>query len=231
SLQIEGPFGTSLSAASDNLVLRAARLLAQTARIDAGARLVLEKNLPVASGIGGGSADAAAALRLLTRLWRVSDGVDLLRLAARLGADVPVCLLRRPARMGGVGEKLDPTPSLPEGGLVLVNPGVPLTTAEVFRAYRGPFSARARLPEEWADIVTMARELGYLSNDLERPAIALCPAINDVLSNFRNAPGCLLARMSGSGATCFGLFANSDSARQAAADFSHRGSWSWGGAL
>ena len=230
-LEIEGPFGAALRTIPDNLVLRAARLLADAANPVAGARLVLEKNLPLASGIGGGSADAAAALRLLARLWRVPDGISLLGLAARLGADVPVCLASRPARMGGIGEKLSSGPALPEGGLVLANPGLPLATAEVFGAYRGPFSARAHLPEEWSDIGTMARDLGRLSNDLEAPAMSLCPAIKDVLAALRGSPGCLLARMSGSGATCFGLFSDSDSARQAAVALSRTGSWSWGGAL
>ena len=145
TLGISGRFGASLSAETDNLVLRAARLLASEAGVSAGARLILEKNLPVASGIGGGSADAAAALRLLARHWNISAPLQGIALA--LGADVPVCLTRRPVRMAGIGEGLSPAPKLPVFGMVLVNPGVALTTAQVFRARTGAFSAPARLPE------------------------------------------------------------------------------------
>ena len=142
SLDITGPFGGALAAEPDNLVLRAARALAAAAGILPGARLVLDKALPVASGIGGGSADAAAALRLLARLWRIAPPggdpapvdlrpVDLAAIAAGLGADVPVCLQLRPARMGGAGEVLEPAPRLPAFGLVLVNPGVPVATVGI----------------------------------------------------------------------------------------------------
>ncbi len=203
SLHITGPFGASLAGDADNLVLRAARGLADGRAL--GARLVLDKRLPVASGVGGGSADAAAALRLLARLWGVAipDG-----LAASLGADVPVCLAGQPARMTGVGEQLASAPVLPRFGLLLVNPGVGVSTPEVFRARRGGFSEPALLPPAWPDASAMARDLGRLGNDLEAPAIRLCPAIADVLAWLRELPGCLLARMSGSGATCFGLFAD-----------------------
>jgi 4-diphosphocytidyl-2-C-methyl-D-erythritol kinase len=231
TLEIEGPFGAALSAGPDNLVLRAAVLLAEAAGVRAGARLRLQKNLPVASGIGGGSADAAAALRLLARLWRVPDGFDLERLAARIGADVPVCLASRPARMRGVGEKLDPAPEIPECGFALVNPGVPVATADVFRALRGSFSHAARLPDRWRDAAAMARDLAVLSNDLEASAIALCPVIAEALAALRAAPGCLLARMSGSGATCFGLFPNAKLASHAASTLGSAPWWSWGGPL
>ena len=125
SLQVTGPFAAGLAGEPDNLVLRAARALAAAAGVAAGAHLVLDKHLPVASGIGGGSADAAAALRLLCRLWRVTpQPAALARLAAGLGADVPVCLAGHAARMGGIGERLEPAPVLPACGIVLVNPGI-----------------------------------------------------------------------------------------------------------
>ena len=212
-------------------MLRAARGLAELAGVRGGARLTLVKTLPVASGIGGGSADAAAALRLLGRLWGVAPAAEALRaLALRLGADVPVCLTGRPARMGGVGDMLSPAPDLPACGLVLVNPGVAVSTPDVFRARSGRFSAPAALPSGWPDAVAMARDLAALGNDLEPPAVTLCPVIGTVLAALRAAPGCLLARMSGSGATCFGLFADAVAAAAAAEGVRRPGWWVWGGA-
>ena len=232
SLRVTGPFAAGLQGEADNLVLRAARGLADVAGIAPHAALVLEKNLPVASGIGGGSADAAAALRLLSRLW----GVDLApaivrRLAERLGADVPVCLAGKPTRMSGVGEQLDPAPVLPDYGLVLVNPGVALSTADVFGARKGAFSAPAHLPDAWRDPTTMADGLRDATNDLQPPAIALQPAIGKVLAALDARPDCLLARMSGSGATCFGLFPDPDRAAREAAFLACEGWWTWGGAM
>jgi 4-diphosphocytidyl-2-C-methyl-D-erythritol kinase len=232
SLTVEGPFAGALVAEPDNLVLRAARALAAEAGVVADARLVLAKHLPVASGIGGGSADAAAALRLLCRLWRLDPGPDVLaKLARGLGADVPVCLAGRASRMAGIGERLDLAPGLPECGVALVNPGIALATADVFRARSGAWSARAELPAAWRDAAEMAADLQRLRNDLQPPAIALRPVIGEVLSVLEAAPGCLLARMSGSGATCFGLFADAAAARQAASELQRPGWWCWGGGL
>jgi len=225
SLQISGPFGGVLQAEPDNLLLRAARVL----RPGAGAALALEKNLPVASGVGGGSADAAAALRLLSRLWNIEAPLQAAALA--LGADVPVCLARQPARMGGIGEVLDPAPALPRFGILLVNPGVAVATPAVFRARRGAFSAPAELPKEWPDAAAMAAALADQKNDLEAPAIALAPPIAKVLATMRALPGALLARMSGSGATCFAIFATPAEAANAAASIKQPGWWCWGGGL
>jgi 4-diphosphocytidyl-2-C-methyl-D-erythritol kinase len=230
-LEVGGPFGAALGAGPDNLVLRAARLLAEAAGIEPRATIGLGKTLPIASGIGGGSADAAAALRLLKRLWRVPDELDMPGLAVLLGADVPACFASRPARMSGIGEALGAAPGLPECGIALVNPGVPVATADVFRARRGPFSDSARLPHAWPDPPAMARDLELLRNDLEAPAIALCPAIAEVLAGLRTARRCLMARMSGSGATCFGLFPDPESAQVAAVSLARPGWWSWGGRL
>ncbi|MGC8477686.1 MAG: 4-(cytidine 5'-diphospho)-2-C-methyl-D-erythritol kinase [Acetobacteraceae bacterium] len=228
TLDIIGPHGAALAGEADNLVLRAARALAAAAGITAGASLVLDKRLPVASGIGGGSADAAASLRLLCRLWNLDPSrVELMAIAARLGADVPVCLAARPARMGGVGEILSEPPALPRFGLALVNPGLPVATAAVFRARAGAFSAPAALPAGFADAAALAAFLAANTrNDLEAPARALCPAIGEVLAALAATPGCLLARMSGSGATCFGLFASPEAATAP----SRPGWWSWAGA-
>lgn len=231
SLTLAGPFGESLAAEPDNLVLRAARALAAEAGSEAGATLQLEKHLPIASGIGGGSADAAAALRLLNRLWGSGlDSAALARIAAPLGADIPVCVASRPARMQGIGEVISAAPDLPECGLLLVNPRVPVATPAVFRARQGGFSAPAALPAAWPDARAMAADLARLTNDLEAPALSLCPVIADVLAALRAAPGCLLARMSGSGATCFGLFATPQQA-EAAAQTMPGDWWAAGGAL
>ncbi len=232
SLHLEGPFGGALTAEPDNLVLRAARALAAEAGVPALARLTLHKNLPVASGIGGGSADAAAAFRALCRLWNISPDRSVLhRLALALGADVPVCLASVPARMGGIGGDLSPAPRLPDCGIVLVNPGVAVSTPDVFRARRGGFSPMADLPAAWGDAATMASDLRRLTNDLAEPAIGLQPVIADVLSALEGLSGCLLARMSGSGATCFGLFASAEAAERAATAITQAAWWRWGGGL
>ncbi len=226
ALAIDGPQAASLAAEADNLVLRAARALAPPPAV----RFALEKILPVAAGIGGGSADAAAALRLLARLGHARAGTDLAAIAATLGADVPVCLASRPARVGGAGERLGPAPRLPEFGLVLANPGVPLATADVFRARSGAFSPPAVLPDAWASAAAMAADLARLNNDLEPPARALCPAIGPVLGALAALPGALLARLSGSGATCFAIFATPAEA-EAAAPLLPAPWWRWGGGL
>lgn len=233
SLTLTGPFADALQAEADNLVLRAGRALARWERIAPAAHLTLEKNLPVASGIGGGSADAAAALRLLSRFWNLDiPRPELLAIAARLGADVPVCLSSRPTRMGGVGEILSEAPVPPRCGILLVNPGVSLATPDVFRARTGAFSPlEALLPEAWMTAATMSRDLSRLRNDLEPAAIALCPEIATVLDAIRDTYGCLLARMSGSGATCFGVYTDPEAARAAATTLARPGWWTWGGTL
>jgi 4-diphosphocytidyl-2-C-methyl-D-erythritol kinase len=230
-LTLSGPFGESLAAEEDNLVLRAARALAAEAGVTTGAALHLEKHLPIASGIGGGSADAAAALRLLNRLWGCGlEQAALARLAAPLGADIPVCVASRPARMQGIGEVISAAPTLPGCGLLLVNPGVPVATPAVFRARQGGFTPAATLPDVWPDAAAMAADLARLTNDLEAPALSLCPVIGEALAALGATPGCLLARMSGSGATCFGLFTTpaeaAAAARRMPADW-----WASGGAL
>jgi 4-diphosphocytidyl-2-C-methyl-D-erythritol kinase len=227
SLRIDGPFAPALQADADNLVLRAARALAGARGVTAGAALELTKRLPVASGIGGGSADAAAALRVLARLWNVAPADA--ALAATLGADVPVCQASTPARMRGIGENLSSAPAMPECGMVLVNPGVPVATPAVFRARAGAFSPEAALPTAWPDFPAMVVGLAALGNDLQAPAIGLCPAIAEVLAALQASPGCVLARMSGSGATCFGLYADAPTASAAAAMLQRPGWWCWGG--
>ena len=231
-LELAGPFAHALSADPDNLVLRAARALAEACGAAPRAALRLEKHLPVASGIGGGSSDAAAALRVLARLWGLEVRAETMRdLAVGLGADVPVCLGRVPRVMQGVGEVLRPAPVLPACGLVLVNPGQALATQAVFRARSAGFSQPAAWPESWPDAAAMAAGLASGTNDLQAAAVALCPAVGEVLAALAEVRGCLLARMSGSGATCFGLFASAPEALRAAAALAQPGWWCWGGAL
>jgi 4-diphosphocytidyl-2-C-methyl-D-erythritol kinase len=217
-LSITGPFSATLASDSndDNLVIRAAKLHAVASDQAFRKHLVLEKNLPVASGIGGGSSDAAAALRLLNRTGSSTLPIEtLLSLGEKLGADVPVCIAQDAARMGGIGEVLTPAPKLPNCGMILINPGKGVSTPEVFRARQGDFTPPPELPAEWSDTISMCADLARTTNDLEEPAGTICPPILDVLAALRSLPGCRLARMSGSGATCFALFDSPDAARHA----------------
>ena len=202
TLAVEGPFGAGLADQQDNLVMRAAQALRKAFGVPGGAAMRLDKRLPIASGIGGGSADAAAALRLLARLWALPEGDNrIAEIAQALGADVPACLLSRPVRGEGRGDALtlidDGTlGSLP---LLLVNPGVPVPTGPVFAAWDGV--DRGRLED--GDPLAVARAS---RNDLEGPALGIVPEIGAVLTLLDQAEGVVLARMSGSGATCFALF-------------------------
>lgn len=225
-LQIAGPLAEACGATADNLVLKAAHLLAE--RVD-GLKLgmfTLEKLLPVAAGIGGGSADAAAALRLLARLNDLAlDDARLTEVALETGADVPVCLASHACDMTGVGEGLLPI-NLPKLPCVLVNPGVPVATRDVFTAlglHRGELLVGATdvieslaWPDSGASISDWIKALSVIGNDLEAPAIRIEPRIGAVLSALGEAEGVQLARMSGSGATCFALFASRAEAQAAA---------------
>jgi 4-diphosphocytidyl-2-C-methyl-D-erythritol kinase len=214
TLTIDGPFAAGLDAGPDNLVLRAATALQALTGVHAGAAIRLTKNLPVASGIGGGSADAAATLAGLCGLWNVAPGRPaLLRLAARLGADVPVCLDGVPSFVGGIGEELVPVRGLPPAWLLLANPRVATPTPAVFKARRGPFSKPARWSSPPRDFADFAARLQSSANDLTEAAISVTPAIRDVLVALAGLSGCVLARLSGSGATCFGLFPDEGAAR------------------
>jgi 4-diphosphocytidyl-2-C-methyl-D-erythritol kinase len=221
TLTVRGPTAGEAGEGADNLVLKATRALAaQCPGIVCGA-FNLDKTLPVAAGLGGGSADAAAALRLIARANGLAPDDPRLHAAARAtGADVPVCLDPRPRLMRGIGEILSDPLSLPPFSGVLVNPGVPLATKPVFAGWTPAASPVPVLdPAALANLTNQGELLRLLetqANDLEVPAIALAPAVAEVLTGLRNLPGCRLARMSGSGATCFGLFADPAKARQAA---------------
>ena len=212
SLRVTGPFAAELAGEKENLVIRAARALQHSARVSDGATLVLEKSLPVASGVGGGSADAAAALRLLTSMWRI-DPQHAVDVAPGIGSDVPACLLSLPARGEGAGDRLTPIelPEIPGVPVLLVNPRVRLSTAAVFARWDGEDQGPL---DGWRDG----------GNGLERAATAMAPQVEAVLAFLGTRPGAALARMSGSGATCFALFDSEDS-RDAAADSVPREWW------
>lgn len=210
TLDVTGPLAPGVPTDGRNLVLKAAALFAA----DRGAAITLEKHLPAAAGIGGGSSDAAAALRGLAALWDLPLPGE--RAVLSLGADVPVCLNPRPVRMRGVGEDIVTGPCLPDFGLVLVNPGIEVATAAVFAALKRKDNPPMPHPPGWATAAVMAHWLREQRNDLEPPARRLAPVIREVLDVIAATQGCLIARMSGSGATCFGIYDSRDEAEAAA---------------
>lgn len=217
SLNVTGPFASALQ--GDNLIERAARLYAAFSGADHGGSFQLAKHIPVAAGLGGGSADAAAALRLLAARGEPVARAALLEIAARIGADVPCCLSASAAIMTGIGDKLHPLPPVAPAPAVLVNPMMPLSTGEVFRelgaAPLTEIPAPPSIPkfQEVADLADYAKAR---ANDLEGPARRLLPVIGNILAMLDAAPGALLSRLSGSGPTCFALFAQTATAIGAA---------------
>ena len=217
SLEIIGPFADDLKMGKENSIIKAALLLASSAGIDAEAAIRLTKNLPVASGIGGGSMDAAATLNVLQTHWNLSPRREILfGIAEQLGADVPVCLEGDACFIGGIGEKLSLAPVLPDSWVVLVNPGVSVLTQEVFKRHIGPFSGTSRFDQAPKDTPALAELLLERSNDLTDAAMEVAPVIDSVVKALTNAEGALIARLSGSGATCFGLFEFENEAQAAA---------------
>ncbi|MDP6175521.1 MAG: 4-(cytidine 5'-diphospho)-2-C-methyl-D-erythritol kinase, partial [Rhodospirillales bacterium] len=229
-LSVEGPRADGLGEVEDNLVMRAARLLAERRGLAYGAEMTLAKTLPVGAGLGGGSAGAAAALSALIRLWKQNPGrAELMEMALELGADVPVCLAGRASLVSGIGEKLSVAPPLPDAWLVLANPGVTLATPDVFGALDlgGGFSDPNPLINAPKDAEGLGRQLALRRNDLTRPAISFAPGIARVLDELEGLAGCRLARMSGSGATCFALMDGAPEAAAASLKLSrdHRDWW------
>jgi 4-diphosphocytidyl-2-C-methyl-D-erythritol kinase len=227
TLEVNGPTAAKAGEIDGNLVLKAAREMAGRRNGLKLGTFRLNKHLPVAAGLGGGSADAGAALRLIARVNGLTrDDPQLYAAARATGADVPVCLDPRPRIMHGVGDILSKPLTLPALPTLLVNPGIAVATKEVFAGWASaPASSPAADLAAIANLSTREKVVGFLltlSNDLERPAIALAPAINDVLAALGALPGCDLARMSGSGATCFGLFTTVSAAVEAGRVLSSR---------
>ena len=222
ALEVAGPFAAAVGELADNLVLKAARELHRRVPGLALGRFSLTKELPVAAGLGGGSADAAAALRLLARANALAlDDARLADAARATGADVPVCLDPRARVMRGIGEVLSAPLDLPPLPAVLVNPGVPLATKDVFAAFARAGAAKPAATFDAAAVVGASVETALAaltggSNDLEPAALALCPAAAQALAALNATPGCRLVRMSGSGATCFGLYFSEGAAAEAA---------------
>ena len=206
-IDVEGPFAGEMPAANENLVYKAAQLLAQEFKVPLRGAVHLTKNLPVASGIAGGSSDAAAALKGFVKLWGLPEEVDRVqRVAQKLGADVPACLIGKPVWAEGIGEKMTRLPEMPPLHIVLVNPLVATPTPEVFRRFRNKFSAplqfmgRKKTMHEWI------ADLKIYRNDLLDAATEVTPEIPQVLNALMETPNCHVARLSGSGATCFGIY-------------------------
>lgn len=229
SLTLEGPFGADIPSDMGNLVLRAAALFSPTQ----GVAFTLEKHLPPASGIGGGSADAAAAIRAILRMLTEEDDAEALfatlnrEAVLSLGADVPVCLISRPARMRGIGNDVALV-HCPECWITLVNPRVEVPTPQVFSGLHSKNSpAMPEVLPDWRDAHHLAEWLHGQRNDLEAPALAIAPVIAQVLAALRAEPVTLIARMSGSGATCFALSASKANAEAIAASVqaAHSGWW------
>ncbi|MBK8837623.1 MAG: 4-(cytidine 5'-diphospho)-2-C-methyl-D-erythritol kinase [Hyphomonadaceae bacterium] len=220
SLTVEGPGAKQLKNAPNNLTLAAAMALRDACeRGGLGAALVLHKVLPIAGGVGGGSSDAAATLHVLNEMWGIEFGEAALeRLAIQLGSDVPACVRLRPLVMRGTGERLIDV-AAPDMPAILVNPGITLETRRVFERFDQLGANRnfREMDPPWGrDLESFTAALGTYRNDLQPAAVALCPEIERALNLIRAEPGCLLARMSGSGPTCFGVFTNDASAEAAA---------------
>lgn len=225
-LTVEGRYADAVPRDGDNLIVKAAHALsAAIGGIRPAAAITLVKNLPVAAGIGGGSADAALTLRLLARLWNADGPLE--GIAAALGADVPMCLNGRPARARGIGEELTPVPSLPPMFLVLANPGRPLDTADVFRSADIKVGRDGLAPPAWNGARDFVSYLKGMRNDLQVAAISHVPEIAAILSSLDSDPACAVARMTGSGASCFGLFSSETAAEAAATRLRSDGMAPW----
>ncbi len=215
----EGPFFHHVPSDQGNLALKAAHALAAYAGASRKAHIHLCKDLPVASGLGGGSADAATTLLLLNQLWGLNYSLETLAdIGLGLGTDVPLCLYRQPAFVSGIGERIYPMAFFPALSIVLVNPGVEVLTAKVYETYRhfgGPFSREVVFPS-FHDVTSLVAALHDTRNDLVEAALVHTPVIATVLERLGKSQGCLFARLSGSGATCYGIFRDEASAAQAA---------------
>jgi 4-diphosphocytidyl-2-C-methyl-D-erythritol kinase len=216
SLVVEGPYVAGVPE-RDNSVLAAARVLIAAYGVTEGASITLHKRLPIAAGIGGGTADAAATLRLLVRLWNIKvTDAELQAIGATLGSDVPACLRASSLYMNGVGEQITLAPEIAGWEAVLVYPGTSLSTQEVFARFSQRFSSAMRHPKAFATVEAGTQFLQQAKNDLQPIATELRPVIGDVLAALEVQQGCLLSRMSGSGTTCYGIYNTKENAQNAA---------------
>lgn len=221
-LTLKGPFASALTSGQSNLVRKAMSAFRNRwpDAVGHGVAITLTKNLPIAAGIGGGSADAAAALRLMAHLSdEPIDPAALAAVAKELGADVPVCMVSRPCLVKGIGEIIKPFTRFPNCHVVLVNPLIPITTSDIFRRLeRRDNPGLPALGDPLEHTAMLALWLEETRNDLEGPAVAFAPIIGEITTKLHQTPGCIAARMSGSGATVFGLYGSSAEAYQAARD-------------
>lgn len=212
SLSLSGPFSAGLKAEDDNLILKAAQLFFTHKGIAPQGHFHLEKNLPLASGIGGGSADAAAALRLLQAAYGADD-LDMMLMCETIGADVPVCFRSQTSHMRGIGQEVEMKSGMGSMAALLVNPGFAVSTARIFKAFDAAPKEKDPRPQSWS--ADLLKTTGFGRNDLQDIAMSLRPEIENLLRAMTHLPACQLARMSGSGATCFGLFETQEQARAA----------------
>ena len=220
SLNIQGPYANDLSPndTADNLITKATYALAKHLGKRPNIKITLTKNLPIAAGIGGGSSNAAATIRGLIQWWDAScKDDDLQDICTKLGADMPVCYHNKPAYMQGTGEIITPLKApLPELGIILINPNKPCPTQPVFAQIKPPYSSALTLPEDFQSQTNLITFLKEQRNDLTNAACSAIPDIQMILDTLNNEPECQIARLSGSGATCFGLFTNKNAANKAA---------------
>jgi len=218
SVAVSGPEAGTLTGDDSNLALRAARMVQDRTGDQSGVSIALEKHIPLQAGLGGGSADAAAAVAACWATWAGSDmpPISDTDLAYELGADVPVCRHGRAAMMRGIGEVIHPIGRFPSAWLVLVNPRINVPTRDVFKTFEAPFSQQDTGPGGLNSFQALCEYVGSHHNDLTDAAVRIAPPIDDVLTALQSTEKCAAARMSGSGPTCFGLYESSESARQAA---------------
>ncbi|AIL65647.1 4-diphosphocytidyl-2-C-methyl-D-erythritol kinase [Rickettsiales bacterium Ac37b] len=228
-LTMDGPFSSSLSA-TDNLILKAAFCLQNYTNTSYGAHIHLTKNIPVAAGLGGGSSDAAAVLKLLNNFWKLDiTDFTLYNICAKLGSDIPICYYGKYSYFSGKGEIITPIETTcPKIYALLINPLIATSTQAVFynlreEEFSKPFSNR---PQSFLHLLELIEFLKIQKNDLEKSAIRLVPEINDIINVLNSQNGCILSRMSGSGATCFGLFTSLEEAKHALTTIQkHHGNW------
>lgn len=228
TLQVEGRFADTLNDnADDNLVLRAAKLL-QAFAAGQGAHITLNKELPIAAGLGGGSSDAAATLKALMKLWNIQIAdADLHQLAVSLGSDVPACLAAQPCMIRGFGDAITPYRAMPKLWVVLCNPLKPLLTKDVYQAFSSDFADSCTFKNNYSSAKKFTQMLSEKSNMLELPAFTLLPELETLIDTIAQTEECLLARMSGSGATCFGLYDNEAVAKTASNVLAKRCAGHW----